>query len=81
MKYLYLLHIFTFLSCFLQLSSATPSKTAVLWITKSSEYQAVCEQVYSAAEEKVLPLAEVANTSWAIVMDIDETVLQCTVSS
>ena len=75
MKYLYLLHISTFLSCFLQLSSATPSETAVLWITKSSEYQAVCEQVYSAAEEKVLPLAEVANTSWAIVMDIDETVL------
>ena len=58
-------------------AGAAPTETAVRWITQSSEYKAVCEQTYAAATEKVLALAESrkADGPWAVVMDIDETVL------
>ena len=52
-----------------------PTSTAVRWVAKSQEYKAVCQQTYATAMEKVEAAAKVSTGSWAIVMDIDETVL------
>ena len=60
---------------FLIAASAAPSETAVRWVAMSSEYRAVCEQTYAAAAEKVLAVAAKTDQPWAIVMDVDETVL------
>ena len=50
--------------------------TALNWITKSREYQAVCLQTYANAWEKVAAAATKKQKGpWTIVMDLDETVL------
>ena len=49
--------------------------TALNWVTKSREYQAVCLQTYANAWEKVAAAAKKQKGPWAIVMDLDETVL------
>ena len=49
--------------------------TALNWITKSREYQAVCLQTYANAWEKVAAAARKQKGPWTIVMDLDETVL------
>ena len=49
--------------------------TALNWITKSREYQAVCLQTYANAWEKVAAAAKKQKGPWTIVMDLDETVL------
>jgi len=52
-----------------------PFATALNWVTQSSEYQAVCRQTFANAWEKVEAAASEATGQWAIVMDLDETVL------
>ena len=52
-----------------------PFSTALNWITKSREYKAVCLQTYANAWEKVKPTVQKESGQWAIVMDLDETVL------
>lgn len=49
--------------------------SALNWITKSREYKAVCLQTYANAWEKVSAAAKRQKGPWAIVMDLDETVL------
>ena len=49
--------------------------TALNWMTKSREYKAVCLQTYANAWEKVAAAAQKESGPWAIVMDLDETVL------
>ncbi len=49
--------------------------SALNWITKSREYKAVCLQTYANAWEKVAAAAKKQKGPWAIVMDLDETVL------
>ena len=61
-------------------SLAAPPKTArfssaLNWMTKSREYKAVCLQTYANAWEKVAAAAKKQKGPWAIVMDLDETVL------
>lgn len=48
---------------------------ALNWMTQSREYRAVCLQTYAVAWEKVAAAAKEQQGSWAIVMDLDETVL------
>ncbi len=55
--------------------NSVPTETAIQWVTGSSEYKAVCLQTYVAAWEKVETAATNSIGAWAIVMDIDETVL------
>jgi 5'-nucleotidase (lipoprotein e(P4) family) len=52
-----------------------PFATALNWMTKSNEYKAVCLQTYANAWEKVEAAANKESGTWAIVMDLDETVL------
>ena len=52
-----------------------PFATALNWITKSREYKAVCLQTYANASEKLEPAVQKELDQWAIVMDLDETVL------
>ena len=52
-----------------------PFATALNWMTKSNEYKAVCLQTYANAWEKVETAAKTESDTWAIVMDLDETVL------
>jgi 5'-nucleotidase (lipoprotein e(P4) family) len=72
------IYLFVF-GCLFGIGCATPQTapftTALNWVTKSSEYQAVCQQTYAAAWEKMAPAARAANGPWVIVMDLDETVL------
>ena len=49
--------------------------TALNWVTQSREYKAVCLQTYANAWEKVAAAAKQESGQWAIVMDLDETVL------
>ena len=61
-------------------SLAAPPKaarfsSALNWVTKSREYKAVCLQTYANAWEKVAAAAKKQKGPWAIVMDLDETVL------
>ncbi|SVB21925.1 uncharacterized protein METZ01_LOCUS174779 [marine metagenome] len=61
-------------------SHAAPPKaarfsSALNWVTKSREYKAVCLQTYANAWEKVTAAAKKQKGPWAIVMDLDETVL------
>ena len=61
-------------------SHAAPPKaarfsSALNWVTKSREYKAVCLQTYANAWEKVAAVAKKQKGPWAIVMDLDETVL------
>ena len=49
--------------------------SALNWMTKSREYKAVCLQTYANAWEKVTAAAKKQKGPWAIVMDLDETVL------
>jgi acid phosphatase len=55
--------------------NSVPTETAIRWVTKSNEYKAVCLQTYAMAEEKIESGARHASEPWAIVVDIDETVL------
>ena len=49
--------------------------TALNWVTQSHEYKAVCLQTYANAWEKMAVAAQKESGPWAIVMDLDETVL------
>jgi 5'-nucleotidase (lipoprotein e(P4) family) len=49
--------------------------SALNWVTQSREYKAVCLQTYANAWEKVAAAAQKESGPWAIVMDLDETVL------
>lgn len=49
--------------------------TALNWVTQSREYKAVCLQTYANAWEKVAAASKNEKGPWAIVMDLDETVL------
>ena len=70
-----------FLACAFVLSigcvspKTAPFATALNWITKSREYKAVCLQAYANAWEKLEPVVQKEPGKWAIVMDLDETVL------
>lgn len=55
--------------------NSAPTETAVRWVSKSKEYQAVCQQTYASAWEKVKEGAKKTSSPWAVVMDIDETLL------
>ena len=52
-----------------------PFSTALDWVSQSREYKAVCLQTYTSAWEKVAAAAPKESGPWAIVMDLDETVL------
>ena len=47
----------------------------VRWVTKSNEYKALCNQIYSLAIEKINSLDYDQNKHYAVVLDLDETVL------
>ena len=67
------------LVCLLGIGCTTPPRapfaTALNWVTQSREYKAVCLQTYANAWEKVAAAAQKESGPWAIVMDLDETVL------
>jgi len=52
-----------------------PASKGLEWVMKSREYRAVCLQTYANAWEKVEKAAKDESGPWAIVMDLDETVL------
>ena len=55
--------------------NSTPTATPIRWVSKSKEYQAICQQTYLSAWEKVKEGAKQTSSPWAVVMDIDETLL------
>lgn len=66
---------------FLVLGACTPDPVSdklpndIRWVRESGEYQALCEQVYNIALLQVKALARQMPQEWAVVMDLDETVL------
>ena len=47
----------------------------IRWVTNSSEYQILCKQIYENAWDNLSSDLKAANSYSAIVMDLDETVL------
>jgi len=47
----------------------------IRWVTNSSEYQILCEQTYINAWDHLSQVLDAANNQSAIIMDLDETVL------
>ena len=47
----------------------------IRWVTNSSEYKILCQQIYNNATINLLPLINKKNVKYAVVMDLDETVL------
>jgi 5'-nucleotidase (lipoprotein e(P4) family) len=47
----------------------------VRWVRESVEYAAICEQTYRAAWQSVKTMATAMTDHWAVVLDVDETVL------
>ncbi len=47
----------------------------VRWVTNSSEYKILCEQLYKNAWDNLAATLKEADTQTAIIMDLDETVL------
>ena len=47
----------------------------IRWVTNSSEYQILCEQTYENAWDHLSKTLETADSQSAIIMDLDETVL------
>lgn len=47
----------------------------IKWVTQSIEYAALCEQTYRAAWRVVKQSASGVTDNWAVVLDVDETVL------
>ena len=47
----------------------------IRWITNSSEYQILCEQTYKNAWDQLSTIINAADSQSAIIMDLDETVL------
>jgi len=47
----------------------------IKWVTQSIEYAALCEQTYRAAWRAVKQNASGVTENWAVVLDVDETVL------
>jgi 5'-nucleotidase (lipoprotein e(P4) family) len=70
---------FFLLAILLGIGCTTPKSAsfsnALNWVTQSREYKAVCLQTYANAWEKVTAAAKKQKGPWAIVMDLDETVL------
>ncbi len=76
--YLFLLSILTLTVFLWNCQSETekpPYPLEVKWVQTSVEYQALCEQVYQSAWEAVKAAAPEVGEDWAVVLDIDETVL------
>lgn len=48
---------------------------AVVWLQNSGEYQALCYQAFNMAEKAVDELKQTQTQPWAVVVDIDETML------
>ncbi|MBU3004611.1 HAD family acid phosphatase [Paraglaciecola arctica] len=51
-----------------------PVTNSVKWLTKSKEYPLITRSIYKLAEARLSELT-LPNTPWAVVMDVDETVL------
>lgn len=66
--------LFTFAAQAAEAPKVARFSSALNWMTKSREYKAVCLQTYANAWEKVAA-AKKQKGPWAIVMDLDETVL------
>ena len=47
----------------------------IRWVTNSSEYQILCEQTYENAWDNLSTILKTADSQSAIIMDLDETVL------
>ena len=66
--------IYIALLCF-AVSQAFPLPNDVRWVTNSSEYKILCKQIYEHAWWKINSNPILEQSQWAIVMDLDETVL------
>ena len=47
----------------------------IRWVTNSSEYKILCEQTYQNAWDNLSNVLKIADSKSAIIMDLDETVL------
>jgi len=47
----------------------------IRWVTNSSEYKILCEQIYKNAWDNLSDVLKIADSKSAIIMDLDETVL------
>ncbi len=47
----------------------------LLWVSRSVEYAAICQQTYRSAWQAVKRAAAREHSDWAVVLDVDETVL------
>jgi 5'-nucleotidase (lipoprotein e(P4) family) len=48
---------------------------AVLWLQNSGEYQALCHQAFNAAKAAVDQAKQTQSQAWAVMVDLDETML------
>lgn len=68
-----------FIALLLSLLGALPAQKQlpkdIRWVRESVEYAAICEQTYRAAWQSVKKMAANLNEHWAVVLDVDETVL------
>ncbi|KAA3615960.1 MAG: hypothetical protein DWQ05_09340 [Calditrichaeota bacterium] len=65
---------FMLTSCY-EKSPKKETPKEVRWVTESVEYIGICKQTYAMAWDRVRSTAESTNGPWAVVLDVDETVL------
>ena len=79
MKY-YILYVLCFIMYSCDSKTTTESEELKLpndirWVTNSSEYKILCEQIYENAWNNLAETLKAANSQSVIIMDLDETVL------
>ena len=52
-----------------------PLPNEIRWIRESQEYESLCRQIYTHAKEKIGKIAKDSDSNLAVVIDLDETVL------
>lgn len=76
MRYLILLGLLPFLfpaCCTEPVAETLPNE--IRWVRESGEYEALCNQVYNVAWLQVKAIAGRIPQKWAVIMDLDETVM------
>ena len=74
-NYFLLILCLFFYGCESNISSEVKLPNDIRWVTNSNEYKILCEQIYKNAWDNLSQELKNASDQSAIIMDLDETVL------
>ena len=79
-KYFLSILCLLFYGCESNTSSEVKLPNDIRWVTNSNEYKILCEQTYKNAWDNMSDELKKASSQSAIIMDLDETVLEIQIS-